>query len=129
MDAYVYSGYFAALNLPKGQYRPNKPAAPRRYQDGLETDDREEDMLLMILYRRQPSANDAEHAPTNAPTSSRNIPTLSTKQKVLVLRTRSRIERDAWCWALNTEIEKIARTQCEREAKLMETGKLIELNK
>ena len=39
LDAYVLSGYFAAMNLPKGEFMANAPAAPRRYVDGLETDD------------------------------------------------------------------------------------------
>ena len=53
LDAYVTSGYFAALTLPQGQYNASAANVPRRYQDGLEADDPEEDMLFMILYRPQ----------------------------------------------------------------------------
>ncbi|KAF6757469.1 hypothetical protein DFP72DRAFT_1032426 [Ephemerocybe angulata] len=100
-----------------------------RYLDGLETDDRDEDMLLMLWYRPHPPATDAAKAPTIAATPSKSVPPLSAKHKMLVFRTRSRIERDAWCWALTTEIEKIARVQTEREVKLRDTGNLIDLSK
>ncbi|KAF5338894.1 hypothetical protein D9611_008762 [Ephemerocybe angulata] len=129
LDAYVISGYFAAMNLPSGQFKANAPSAPRRYLDGLETDDRDEDMLFMLWYRPHPPATDAAKAPTIAATPSKSVPRLSAKHKMLVFRTRSRIERDAWCWALTTEIEKIARVQTEREVKLRDTGNLIDLSK
>jgi hypothetical protein len=129
LDAYVFSGYFAAMNLPSGQFRANAPTVPRRYLDGLETDDREEDMLFMVWYHSHPWASDAANAPTfaPAPTKTKNLPNLSRKASMLVFRTRSRIERDAWCWALGTEIEKIARVQREREEKMRDTGNLIEV--
>ncbi|TFK28020.1 hypothetical protein FA15DRAFT_678662 [Coprinopsis marcescibilis] len=129
LDAYVYSGFLSAINLPIGQFHHNGPTAPRRYQDGLETDDREEDMLFIINYRPHTTMSDAAKTPTFAPATNKTVPPLSAKHKILVFRTRSRIERDAWCWALNTEIEKMVRTQREREEKLMSTGELIELNK
>ncbi|KAH6912535.1 Pleckstrin homology domain-containing protein [Coprinopsis sp. MPI-PUGE-AT-0042] len=128
IDAYVFSGYFASLTLPTGQFRVDKPPAPRRYQDGLETDDREEDMLLMVFYFPHPAQTEAGRTPTAAPMPNVAVPPLSAKRKVLVIRTRSRIERDAWCFALNTEIEKIVRVQREREEKLKETGQLKELH-
>ena len=43
LDAYVLSGLFAYQLLPEDQKDLNKPPVARRYQDGLETDDREED--------------------------------------------------------------------------------------
>lgn len=128
MDAYVCSGYFAALALPKGQYSPTENAAPRRYQDGLEADDPEEDMLFMIWYRPQaPMIESGKNAPLTpqTPTNPKSVPALSAKRKLLVIRTRSRLERDAWCWALNCEIEKVARVQKDREEKLRETGTLL----
>jgi Pleckstrin homology domain len=106
----------------------DKAPAPRRYQDGLETDDREEDMILMVFYVPQPAQPEAARTPTTTPIQSMSVPPLSAKRKVLVIRTRSRIERDAWCFALNTEIEKIVRMQSEREEKLKETGQLKELH-
>lgn len=129
LDAYVYSGYFAAQTLPKGQYRPNADPAPRRYQDGLETNDPEEDMLFMISYRPQPQVTSAEYDPRITPVETKSIPNLSTKHKMLVFKTRSLFERDSWCWALNAEIEKIVRAQKNWEDKLRETGNLITLNR
>ncbi|KAF9565683.1 hypothetical protein CPC08DRAFT_629344 [Agrocybe pediades] len=129
LDAYVYSGYFAAQTLPKGQYRPNAAPAPRRYQDGLETNDPEEDMLFMISYRPQPHIVDADYDPRVAPFETKSVPQLSAKHKMLIFKTRSLFERDSWCWALNCEIEKIVRAQRDREAMLRETGNLITLNR
>ncbi|KAG7443112.1 uncharacterized protein BT62DRAFT_935448 [Guyanagaster necrorhizus] len=112
-DAYICSGYFAAMALPQGQYDPDSNSIPRHYQDGLETDDPEEDTLFAIRYRLQSDA-DAD------------LP-LSGKHKLVIFRTRNKLERDAWCWALNTEIEKIARAQKEKEEKLRDTGGLTKL--
>lgn len=46
LDAYVTSGYFAALELDEG----NKAFEPmaRRFQDGLETDDADMDTLIIM---------------------------------------------------------------------------------
>jgi hypothetical protein len=126
IDAYVCSGYFAALALPKGQYNANGNAAPRRYQDGLETDDPEEDMLFMVWYRPQTPMVE-KTAASVTPTAPKSVPALSAKRKLLVFRTRSKLERDAWCWALNCEIEKLVRTQSDREEKLRETGSLMKI--
>ncbi|KAF8158329.1 Pleckstrin homology domain-containing protein [Crassisporium funariophilum] len=127
LDAYVCSGYFAALTLPSGEYTPNAVPTAKRYQDGLETDDRDEDILFMIWYRSQPQMNNADQDPTVTPVNSKSVPTLSAKNKMLVFKTRSNLERDAWCWALNSEIEKIVRAQKDREEKLRETGNLVKL--
>jgi hypothetical protein len=129
MDAYVCSGYFAALSLPSGQYNPTVPGMPRRYQDGLEADDPEEDVLFMVWYHPHAPTIDTEKDPkTNVDaTALQSVPTLSAKRKLMVFRTRSRLERDSWCWALNCEIEKIVRRRKAREEKLRETGGLVEL--
>ncbi|KAF8908921.1 Pleckstrin homology domain-containing protein [Gymnopilus junonius] len=126
LDAYVCSGYFAAQTLPKGQYLPNTDLVGRRYQDGLETDDREEDMLFMIWYRQHSQMSSAAQDPTTIPIDIK-VPTLSAKSKMLVFKARSILERDSWCWALNSEIEKIVRAQKKREEKLRETGNLVKL--
>lgn len=46
LDAYVTSGYFAALELDEGNkiFEP----IPRRFQDGLETNDTDIDTLIII---------------------------------------------------------------------------------
>ncbi|KAG6877753.1 hypothetical protein C0993_004256 [Termitomyces sp. T159_Od127] len=123
-DAYVCSGYLAAIALPKGQYQANVSPDPRRYQDGLETADPEEEMLFMLWYYPQRPRLEQLN-PDEPSTSSKTLPALSEKRKLLVFRTRSRLERDAWCWALNCEIEKLVRAQKDREAQLRDTGNLI----
>ncbi|KAJ7044004.1 Pleckstrin homology domain-containing protein [Mycena alexandri] len=126
-DAYVCSGYFAALTLPDGQYTSDN-ALPRRYQDGLETDDADEDTLFMLWYHPHraavnvalelPEGEDNAKPRGDAP----RLPSLSSKRKLAVVRCRNKLERDAWCWALNSEIEKIVRIQQDREDKLRNTG-------
>jgi len=129
VDAYVTSGYFAALTLPKGQFSPTDSSVPRRYQDGLEADDPDEDMLFMIWYRPQaPIIDEAAATATGggAHTSAQDkIPKLSAKRNLMVFRTRSKLERDAWCWAINCEIDKLVRAGRKREERLRETGGLI----
>lgn len=131
LDAYITSGYFAALTLPKGQFSPTDSSVPRRYQDGLEADDPDEDMLFMIWYRPQaPVVDKTISAATENEMdagSQNKIPRLSAKRKVMVFRTRSKLERDAWCWAINCEIDKLVRVDREREEKLRGTGGLVNL--
>jgi len=127
LDAYVCSGYLAAMSLPRGQYDATADSAARRYHDGLEADDPEEDTLFIVWYHPQPPLimPTAKEDPSSSAT--KNLPSLSAKRKILVFRTRSKLERDAWCWALNCEIEKLVRTEKEREKRLRETGNLIAL--
>ncbi|KAJ7254353.1 Pleckstrin homology domain-containing protein [Mycena haematopus] len=133
-DAYVCSGYFAALTLPTGEYT-SEHALPRRYQDGLETDDPDEDTLFMLWYHPhrtglnvpldvpQADENDTKQQKKQMDnTMSPRVPSLSSKRKVAVFRCRNKLERDAWCWALNCEIEKIVRVQKDREERLRNTG-------
>ncbi|KAJ8080665.1 hypothetical protein PM082_017499 [Marasmius tenuissimus] len=133
MDAYVCSGYFAAQALPSGQYNANATSEARRYQDGLEANDPEEDRLFVVWYKsyskaQGPSATSANAEDPSASTSSAPAPPLNArKKKMAVFMTRSKLERDAWCWALNCEIEKIVRAQKERETKMREAGGLMEL--
>ncbi|KAJ8523170.1 hypothetical protein ONZ45_g276 [Pleurotus djamor] len=117
IDAYVGSGYFVATVLPDGQYKPDTNL-PRRYQDGLETDDPEEDTIFAVWYyfRKDPTVAGAQEP---------SIPPLSAQRKVAIFRTRSKIERNTWCWAINTEIEKLVRVQKDRESKLRETEGVI----
>lgn len=104
-DAYVCSGYLAALALPRDQYDAAAPPVARRYQDGLEVDDSDEDTLFVILYRSKATLarNDQNQGPATT------APKLGAKRKLAVFRTRSKLERDAWCWAIGCEIEKLAR--------------------
>ncbi|KAG7088497.1 hypothetical protein E1B28_012485 [Marasmius oreades] len=130
MDAYVCSGYFAAQALPSGQYNANANNEARRYQDGLEANDPEEDRLFMIWYKSHTKSQEmaTKDASDASLASSPPAPPLDArKKKMAVFRTRSKLERDAWCWALNCEIEKIARTRRDRETKMRETGGLMNL--
>ncbi len=114
-DAYVVSGVLAAQALPKGQYNPNNPITPRRYADGLESNDTEENMLFMVYYVPHKVAQAGK------------VPSLNAAKKTMVFRCRSRVERDVWCWALNTEIEKLARGRRDREEKWRNVGAPIPL--
>lgn len=115
LDAYVFSGYLAAQYLPQGQYHPDDPALPRRYQDGLESDDLDEDTLFMVWWHKV----GGPQVPENT------IPPLAAKRKVSVYRTRSKLERDAWVWAIKAEIEKAVRGAQDRESKVREVGGLL----
>jgi hypothetical protein len=132
IDAYVCSGYFAAQTLPSGQFKPDMPTTARRYADGLETDDPEEDTLFMLWYHSHPvgAGDETGSGPAaqigKGPTRGAVIPPLSAKRKVALFRTRSKLERDAWCWALNTEIEKIAHSSPQREMIMRETGDILQ---
>lgn len=52
---------------------------------------------------------------------------LSSTRKVLVVKARSRLERDAWCNALNAEIERLVRRHHKRETDMCEAGGLVEI--
>ncbi|KAJ3796632.1 Pleckstrin homology domain-containing protein [Lentinula aff. detonsa] len=134
VDAYICSGYFGAQVLPAGQFNPTQNNVPRRYQDGLETDDAEEDRLFVIWYRKELGATKETDGAANTPgtsidvtgVSESKIPPLSVKRKFAIFRTRSKLERDAWCWALNSTIEKVVRARKERERKMRESGRLMD---
>ena len=121
LDAYVCSGYLAAQHLPEGQYNPDSPPLPRRYQDGLESDDRDEDTLFMIWWYHDGS----KPQPLDSGASSTNVPPLSVDRSVAVFRTRSKMERDTWVWAIKSEIEKAVRGAQERESRIRQSGELL----
>ena len=54
-----------------------------------------------------------------------DVPPLNAKRKIAVFRTRSKLERDTWVWALNVEIEKIVRASRAREDAVREAGQLL----
>lgn len=120
LDAYVCSGYFAAQRLPEGQYDPDSPPLARRYQDGLESDDRDEDTLFMVWWYPGNGGQPAD-SPKNLA-----VPSLSAKRHTAVFRTRSKLERDAWVWAIRSEVEKAVRASKEREYAIRATGELLE---
>jgi len=84
----------------------------------------------MVWYRSQAPVVDDASAPIGNETNTGaqdKIPGLSAKRQLMVFRTRSKLERDAWCWAINCEIEKLVRAGREREDRLRKTGGLISL--
>ena len=134
LDAYVCSGYFAALALRPSEYSPESPNLPRRYHDGLETDEREEDELFVIWYRKStpmPAAplGERPNAPAGGFQAAPPIPRLSKRgHEMIVFRARSKVERDAWCWALGCEIERVVRNNRDRERRVREAGGLVKLS-
>ncbi|KAH8104569.1 Pleckstrin homology domain-containing protein [Cristinia sonorae] len=130
LDAYVCSGYLAAQHLPEGQFNPNSPPLARRYQDGLESDESEEDTLFVLWYRPNTGVLDqtltlAGSSQTPPSAGKMEIPPLDAKRKLGVFRTRSKLERDAWVWAINAEIDKTVRLAKERESKVRDAGMLM----
>jgi len=122
--------------LPTGRFNPNDNV-PRHYADGLETDDNEEDRMFILWYRKKALAvaEDTESLANASATSSslddapskNKVPPLGAKRKFAIFRTRSKLERDAWCAALNSTIEVAVRARKERERRLRESGKVEDL--
>ncbi|QRW06517.1 nuclear pore complex protein [Ceratobasidium sp. AG-Ba] len=131
-DAYVYSGQIAMRSLPRAAGVDSRQRIPRRYQDGLESDDRqvpfsEEDTTFIIWYRPH-----SIHKPTDPllppETASKYEPAvapLGGKHNLLICKARSRLERDAWVWALNIEIERVSRMMSGRENNMRNQGSLV----
>ena len=114
----------------------------RAYADGLMTSDPEEDTVFMVWYRHHPAMqtkgdglstfdvqlHDTKDAEGNKlrkyqeRLNSEPIPELKAKPNLLVCRARSKLERDSWCWALNCEIERLARASQIREQRARERG-------
>ena len=118
LDAYVVSGYYAAMALTADEYDPNEPPTAKLYSDGLETRDTDEDTLFMLWYRphNQFVQDEYDHIP---------IMQLSAKHKLLICRARSKLERDLWCWAINSEIERLARQTKRRETRMRMMGEPV----
>lgn len=120
LDAYIYSGYLAALTLPREEFNPSDPIPPRRYCDGVEADEPVEDISFMLWYRKARTSSAGGQAS--------GIPPHSAKFKTVIFKTRNKVERDAWCWALNCEIEKVVRRNREREQRLRQMGALVNMS-
>lgn len=120
LDAYIYSGYLATLALPREELNYGDPTPPRRYCDGLEVDEPLEDVLFMLWYRKTRTSTGGSQAS--------QVPPPSAKFKTVVFKTRNKVERNAWCWALGCEIEKVVRRNREREQQLRETGGLVDIS-
>jgi len=64
----------------------------------------------------------------STPGSVKDVPSLNGQQKMLVLRARSKLERDEWCWALNVEMERLVRLHSVREAAVRQQGNVLPLS-
>ncbi|KIK86882.1 hypothetical protein PAXRUDRAFT_152537 [Paxillus rubicundulus Ve08.2h10] len=128
LDAYVCSGHLAALALRRSEYGPESPNLPRRYDDGLETEQPEEDVLFVIWYRKSPLPSQSCTKASQGIGSTAPIPALSANHKIVVFRARCKVERDAWCWALGCEIDKVVRINRDRERRIREAGGLVDLS-
>ena len=115
LDVYVCSGYYAAKILPEEEYNANSPAIAKIFADGLETKDVDDDTIFMLKHRYQAAVADEN-------LDSVEIPQLRKEFGQLICRARSRLERDAWCWAINCEIEKLVRRTGDRERRARERG-------
>ncbi|CAE6440171.1 unnamed protein product [Rhizoctonia solani] len=125
-DAYVYSGQIAIRSLPRAAGVDSRQKIPRRYQDGLESDDSEEDTTFIIWYR--PHSTRKPMDPLSSETAIKDEPTIAPlggKHKLIICKARSRLERDAWCWVLNTEIERLSRALPTREKHMRNQGALV----
>lgn len=58
----------------------------------------------------------------------KDVPSLNGQQKMLVLRARSKLERDEWCWALNIEMERLVRAHNVREDAVRQQGNVLPLS-
>jgi hypothetical protein len=112
-NAYVLSGFLAAQLLPPEQFAET---AARRYQDGLEADDEDVDRLFIVLHYKHKFGAGGQV-----------LPSLKKKRKMSVFMTRSKLERDSWCWALNSEIERVTRSQKEYEERIRDQGTIAQL--
>ncbi|KIK24499.1 hypothetical protein PISMIDRAFT_10144 [Pisolithus microcarpus 441] len=102
------------------EFNPSDPIPPRRYCDGVEADEPVEDIFFMLWYRKARTSSAGGQAS--------GIPPHSAKFKTVIFKTRNKVERDAWCWALNCEIEKVVRRNREREQRLRQMGALVNMS-
>jgi Pleckstrin homology domain len=50
LDAYICSGHFAIQSLPAEEFAPTQGPIRRRFQDGLESEDEDEDTVFLLWY-------------------------------------------------------------------------------
>ncbi|GAA5892676.1 Spo71p [Sporobolomyces salmoneus] len=114
-DCYVYSGSltssFLAGSTNTAAWEPangNQHRFPRCYTatDGLRTVDDEEDCTFVIV--RTKHGGDGKNKKLNQ------------KGVVRVYRARSKLERDQFVYTLNSAIERLLRSEAEREERLRE---------
>ncbi|KZT53929.1 hypothetical protein CALCODRAFT_485938 [Calocera cornea HHB12733] len=136
-DAYVYSGQSAMASMPPSEDDQQGRVITRYYRDGFEGRDSDEDTTFIIWYRDvnvesrpvpKPPENaiGSAHVEKGEEPQAGQIPSLKDKNRLLICRARSKLERDTWCWALNVEIERLVRAAVARERALREDGAIIQ---
>lgn len=85
------------------------------------------DTILVIWYRPHFTTTDANKYQARAQQDAQYIPPNLGKagHQKLVLRARSKLERDSWAWAINLEIERLARRRKEREDRIRAAGNVL----
>lgn len=145
-DSYVYSGKLTEEMLSNGRSEGAQTSnalgggsgglgngerhkLPRVYRDGLLSIDEDEDCTFVVRYRPQ-RVNKAGDPSLSTTTPSNDqtyqpIPNLKGKtHKFLVLRARSKMERDLWVRAISLEMERSVREDKEREDSLRNLGQV-----
>lgn len=128
-DSYVISqgalcsGWNVASDDPG--YKPGEHFGPRIYEDGLRAADEDEDCCLAIWKRIGNSdlTKKAKGAPAISLLMALDTGALTLKLSlfaVVVLRARSKSERDQWAFALNCEIERLVRLDRQGDASQQE---------
>ena len=74
-------------------------------------------------YRKSGKDQNMQHHTDKSPPP----PNLDAKRKAIVLKTRSKLERDAWCWAINMEIDRLAESQSRREEVARNAGGVAQI--
>lgn len=124
LDAYVISGRAAVESIASSD---DDTHFARRYQDGLECNDSVQDTLFIIWCTKL--RTDYGMGATSENVAAPPPPNLNAKRKVIVLKTRSKLERDAWCWAINMELERLARVHADREDAARNAGGVAEIRR
>ncbi|CED84565.1 Pleckstrin homology domain [Phaffia rhodozyma] len=124
IDAYVYTGLLAQNETPRSSNEEAWSGELRRYADGLQTADGSDDTCLVIWYRPHVVTSSAQKYSRRAEddASFQPPPLGKNGHKKIVLRARSKLERDSWAFALNYEMERLVRKRLVREDRIRNAG-------
>ena len=86
---------------------------------GCKTDDRR--------YRFQKTGKDHRIHTHPEEWSTKKPLKLNARRRALVIKTRNKLERDSWCWAINNEIERLSRSNAKREEAARYADGIIQL--
>lgn len=122
----VYTGLLAQDELPKSSNENALRHESRRYADGLQTSDGAEDTCLVIWYRPHlTTSSSAKLHNQRQGDQTFTPPSLGAGgHDRLVLRARSKLERDHWAWCLGHEMERLVRRRQVREERIRGAGKI-----